>query len=76
MLKPALRLNAGPQLLLIDGMRATGVRSDVTETEHVQVAATTVHGRQICHIAPPLIALERVEQTAIEHRLEHSAQTR
>jgi hypothetical protein len=55
-------------------MRA-GVRSYVTETEHVQVPATTRHGRQTCDVVSPLIAIERVEQPAIEHRLKHLAQT-
>ena len=55
-----------PQLLLTDGMR-TSIRSDVAETEHVQVPATTSHGRQTRHVASPLIAIERVEQPAIEH---------
>jgi hypothetical protein len=63
------------QLLPTDGMRATGIRSDVAETEHVQVPATTSHGRQTRHVVSPLIAIERVEQPAVEHRLEHSAQT-
>jgi hypothetical protein len=56
-------------------MRATDIRSDVTETEYVQVPATTCHGRQTHHVFSPLIAVERVEQPAIEHRLKHSAQT-
>jgi hypothetical protein len=55
-------------------MRA-GNRSDVTETEHVQVPATTRYGRQTRHVVSPLIAVEGVEQPAIEHRLKHSAQT-
>jgi hypothetical protein len=55
-------------------MRA-GIRSDVTETEHVQLPATTRHGRQTRHVVSPLIAVERVEQPAIDHRLKHSAQT-
>jgi hypothetical protein len=59
-----------PQLLLTDGMRATGIRSDVTETEHVQVPATPCHGRQTRDVVSPLIAVERVEQPTIEHRLE------
>jgi hypothetical protein len=56
-------------------MRATGIRSDVTETQHVQVPATTRHRRQTRHVVSPLIAVERMEQPAIEHRLKHSAQT-
>lgn len=56
-------------------MRATGTTSDVTETQHVQVPATTRHRRQARHVVSPLIAVERVEQPAIEHRLKHSAQT-
>jgi hypothetical protein len=64
-----------PQLLLTDGMRANRTGSGVTETEHVQVRATTRHGRQTRHVIPALIAIERVEQAAIEHRLKHSAQT-
>ena len=54
----------------------TGTRSDVAETEHVQVPATTGHGRQTRHVVSPLIAIERVEQPAIEHRLELSVQDR
>src|SRR5258707_794158 len=56
-------------------MRATGTRSDVAETEHVQVPATTSHGRQARHVVSPLIAIEGVEQPAVEHRLEHPVQT-
>jgi hypothetical protein len=55
-------------------MRA-GIRSDVTETEHVQDPATTRHGRQTRDVFSPLIAIECVEQPAIEHRLKHPAQT-
>src|SRR5207248_8023899 len=64
-----------PQLLLADGMRTTGIRSDVTETEHIHSPATTRHGRQTRHVVLPLIAVERVEQPAIEHRLKISAKT-
>src|SRR5437764_1182767 len=35
---PAAAFERCPQLLLTDRMRATGTRSDVTETEHVQAA--------------------------------------
>jgi hypothetical protein len=56
-------------------MRTTGIRSDVTETEHVQVPTTTGHGRQTRRVVSPLIAIERLEQPAIKRRLKHSAQT-
>ncbi len=46
-----------PQLLLADGMWATGIRPDITETEHVQVPPTTRHGRQTRHVVSPLIAV-------------------
>jgi hypothetical protein len=49
------------KLLLTDRMRTTGIRSDVTETEHVRVPATTSHRRQTCHLVSPLIAIDRVE---------------
>jgi hypothetical protein len=39
------------------------------------VPATTSHGRQTRHVVSPLIAIERVEQPAVKHRLKHSAQT-
>jgi hypothetical protein len=55
-------------------MWATGTRSRVTETEHVQVPAVTRHGRQTGHVISPLIAVERVEQPAIEHSLKRPAQ--
>jgi hypothetical protein len=64
-----------PQLLLTDGMRATRITSDVTETQHVQIPTATRHGRQTRDVVRPLVAVERVEQPAIEHRLKHSAQT-
>jgi hypothetical protein len=32
------------------------------------------HGRQTRHVVSPLIGIERVEQPAVKHRLEHSAQ--
>jgi hypothetical protein len=63
------------QILLTDRMRATGLWSDVTETEHVQLPTSTRHGRQARHVVVSLIAVEGVEQPAVEHRLEHSAQT-
>jgi hypothetical protein len=53
----------------------TSTRCNVTETEHVQVPATTSHRRQTRYVVSPLTAIERVEQPAIKHRLEHSAQT-
>ena len=53
----------------------TRIRFGVAETEHVQVPATTCHGRQTRHVVSPLIAVERVEQAAVEHRLERSAET-
>ena len=37
--------------------------------------ATTSHGRQTRHVVSPLIAIERVKQPAVKHRLKHSAQT-
>ncbi|HEY6693802.1 MAG TPA: hypothetical protein VI006_13200 [Solirubrobacteraceae bacterium] len=37
--------------------------------------AATSHGRQTRHVVSPLIAIERVEQPAVKHRLKHSAQT-
>jgi hypothetical protein len=55
-------------------MRTTGIGSEVTETEHVQVPATSSHGRQTRRVVSPLIAIECVEEPAIEHRLEHSAE--
>jgi hypothetical protein len=55
-------------------MRA-GIRSNVTEAEHVQVPAATCHGRQTRDVVPPLIGVEGVKQPAIEHRLKRSAQT-
>jgi hypothetical protein len=36
--------------------------------------AASGNGRQTRHVRSPLIAVERVEQPAIEHRLEHSIQ--
>ena len=37
--------------------------------------ATTSHGREARHVVSPLVAIERVEQPAVKHRLEHPAQT-
>jgi hypothetical protein len=54
-------------------MRAAGL-SDVAEAEHVEAAAAAGHGGQARHVVAPLVAVERVEQTAIEHGLEQSAQ--
>ena len=62
------------QLLLTDGMWPTGIRSGVTETEHVQVRAGARHRRQTRHVVAPLLAVERVEQPAVEHRLEDAVQ--
>src|SRR5919197_680796 len=62
-----------PQLGRADGMR-TGVRPDVAEAEDVQVPATTRHGRQARDVIAPLVAVEGVEQAAIEHGVEHPVQ--
>ena len=70
----AARPECSPQLVLADGMRAASVRSDVTETEHVHVSPTTRHGGKALNVRSSLLAVERVEQTAIEHRVKHSAQ--
>ena len=48
----AARFERGRQLLVTDGMR-TGVRSDVTETKHVQHPARTCHRRQTRDVISP-----------------------
>ncbi|HET8757842.1 MAG TPA: hypothetical protein VFM58_17615 [Solirubrobacteraceae bacterium] len=60
-----------PQLVLADGVRATGPVG-VTEAEHVQRAAR--HGREAGHVGSPFIGVERVEQAAVEHRFERASQ--
>ncbi len=65
----------GDQLLPTDGMRAGGLTIGVAETEEVQVPAGTRHRRQAHDVVSPLIVVERMKQRAVEHRVEHPAQT-
>jgi hypothetical protein len=55
-------------------MRAAGLAVGVAEAEQVQGAAGTDHRRQARHIVAPLATVERVEEPAVEHRLERSAE--
>ena len=55
-------------------MRAS-VGSGVTETQHVNDTPVTSHRRETRRVVEPLIALEAVEQPAIEHRVERAIET-
>ncbi len=55
-------------------MRPSAVRVDVTEAQYAQAPATGGDRRQTGHVLAPLVAIERVKQPAVEHRLEHSAE--
>jgi hypothetical protein len=51
-------------------MRASGIGVGVAEAEHVGVPADARDGRETRCVAPPLVAVEGVEQPAVEGGLE------
>lgn len=55
-------------------MRTPGTRFGVTKAEHDEVPPGSSHGSQTLNVVSPLVRIERVEQTAIKHRLKHSVQ--
>jgi hypothetical protein len=61
------------QLFLRNGVRA-GIGTIVAEAQHVQGSVVRGHRRQASHISWTLLAVEGVEQSAVQHRLERSPQ--
>src|SRR5436190_23635942 len=55
-------------------MRAASAGTDVAEAQHIQGAATLRHRRQTRRVVPPLVAIEGVEEAAVQHRVEHAPQ--
>ena len=55
-------------------MRAS-IRTDIAEAQHIQGSIALGHRRQTRDVAWPLIAIEGVEQSAVQHRLKHATQT-
>jgi len=62
------------QLFLTDGVR-TSIGTIVTEAQHVQGSTVFGHRRQTRHVSWSLVAVEGVEQSAVQHRLEPAPQT-
>ena len=65
----------GAQLLPTNGMRAGRRAIGVAEAEDVHAPAGTRHRCRAPDVVSPLVVVERMEQRAVEHRVEHSAQT-
>jgi hypothetical protein len=62
------------QLFLPDGVRAR-IGTIVTEAQHIQGSVVLGHRRQARHISWSLVAVEGVEQSAVQHRREPAPQT-
>jgi hypothetical protein len=62
------------QLVPTDGMRA-GVGTDVAEAQHIQGSSVLGRRRQTQHVASPLVTIEGVEQSTVQHRVERATQT-
>jgi len=63
-----------PQLFLTDGVRAS-TGTIVTEAQHMQGSIVLGHLRQARHVSWSLVAVEGVEQSAVQHRLKPAPQT-
>src|SRR5207247_5510738 len=61
------------QLFLTDGVRA-GIGTIVTEAQHIQGSIVLDHRRQARHVSRSLVAVERVEQSAVQHRFKPAPQ--
>src|SRR4029077_85448 len=62
------------QLVLTDGVRAR-VGTFVTEAQQIQGSILLSHRRQARHVFWALVAVERVEQSAVQHRGKPAPQT-
>ena len=61
------------QFFLTDGVRAS-LGTIVAEAQHIQGALVLGHRRQTRHVTWSLVAVEGVEQSAVQHRLKHAPQ--
>src|SRR5215470_17629998 len=64
-----LRVERRSQLVLADRV-GTRIRALFTEAEHVQSSTVDSHRPQARHISAPFVAVEGVEQSAVQHRVE------
>ena len=62
------------QLILTDGVRAS-IGTIVTEAQHIQGSIVLGHRRETRHVSWSLVAVEGVEQSAVQHRLKPAPQT-
>ena len=70
----AVGVQRRPQLVLTERMGSVRTRAHVAEAEDVQAAAGTDHRREARDVLASLLAIERVEQRAVEHRVELPAE--
>jgi hypothetical protein len=68
------RVEPGSQLFLTDGVRAS-IGAIVTEAQDIQGSIVLCHRRETRHVSGSLVAVEGVEQPAVQHRVEHAPQT-
>lgn len=68
------RVERRSQLFLTDRMRAS-IGAIVTETQHIQGSIVLGHRRKIRHVYCSLLAVESVEQSGVQHRVELAPQT-
>ena len=62
------------QLSLTDGVWA-GIGTIVTEAQHIQGSTVMGHRRQTRHVSRSLVAVQGVEQSAVQHGLKPAPQT-
>jgi hypothetical protein len=71
---PGARIECCSQFFLLDGMR-TCIGTLVTEAQHIQGPIVFGYRRQTRHVSWTLIGVERVEQSAVQHRFKPAPQT-
>jgi len=62
------------QRFLTDGVRAS-IGTIITEAQHIHGSVALGYRRQTGHVSWPLVAVEGMEQSAVQHRLKPVAQT-
>ena len=73
-IQPVPGLNAALSSCWLIGVRA-GIGPVVTETQNAHSSVALGHRRETRHVAWSLVAVEGMEQGAVEHRLKSEAQT-
>ncbi len=64
----------GSELLLTDGMRAD-VGTFIAEAQHIQRSTGLGYRRETRDVSWPLVGVEGVEESAVQHRLKAAIQT-